>query len=202
MEYSYNNKQNISFQDHYKQHPPKVKYSLPGPTHPSKVKYFPETVPKFVIRRVGDTAYDSYIAETLYPLKSAVKPKKQMRFAGDPVSCLKTIPARRTRSHPPKWTIKAGDLDLLIPIELSQARAESDLNQNLGGNLSDVMNPRESHHSQETLPKVPLGQFQAQRSDDTTTNNIAHYDTNTPSQSEINSTITENIVTCKTSTPS
>ena len=64
------------------------------------------------------------------------------------------------------------------------------------------MSPRESHHSEETLPTVPLGQFQAQRSDDTTTNNIAHYNTNIPSQSEINSTITKNIVTCKTSTPS
>ena len=117
------------------------------------------------------------------------------------MSSVKTIPARRTRSHPPKWTIKVGDPDLLIPIELSQARAESDLNQDLGGDLS-VVSPRESHQSEETLPKVPLGQFQAQRSDDTTTNNIAHYDTNTPSQSEINSTITENILTHKTSTPS
>ena len=53
MKYSYNNKQNISFQDQYEQHPPKV-------------KYFPNnSVPKLVIRRVGDTAYDSYIAETL-----------------------------------------------------------------------------------------------------------------------------------------
>ena len=34
VKYSYNNKQNISFQDHYEQHPPKVKYSLPGPPHP------------------------------------------------------------------------------------------------------------------------------------------------------------------------
>ena len=200
VKYLHNNKQNISFQDHYKQHPSKVKYSLPGPPHPPKVKYFPESVPKLVIRRVGDTAYDSYIAETLYPLKSAIKPKKQTRFAGDPVSSVKTIPARRTRSHPLKWTIKAEDPDLLIPIELSQARAESDLTQDLGGDLSDVMSPRESHHSEETLPRAPLGQFQAQRSDDTTTNNIAHSKTNTPSQSEINSTITENIVTSQTST--
>ena len=44
-------------------------------------------------------------------------------------------------------------------------------------------------------------EFQAQRSDNTTTNNIAHYDTNTPSQSKINSTIAENIVTHETSTP-
>ena len=77
MKYSYNNKQNISFQDHYEQNPPKVKYSLPGPQHPLKVKYFPETVPKIVTRCIGDTAYDSYIAETLYPLKSAIKPSEQ-----------------------------------------------------------------------------------------------------------------------------
>ena len=200
MKYSYN-KQNISFQDHYKQHPPKVKYSLPGPVHPPKVKYFPETVPKLVIRCIGDTACDSYIAETLYPLKSAIKPNKQTRFAGDPVSSVKTIPSRRTRSHLPKWTIKTGDSDLLIPIELSQARAESDLNQDLRGDLS-VVSPSESHQSEETLPTVPLGQLQAQRSDNSTTNNIAHYNTNTPSKSEINSTITENIVTHETSTSS
>ena len=173
MKYSYNNKQNISVQDHYKQHPPKVKYSLPRPPHPPKVKYFPETVPKLVIRCIEDTAYDSYIAEILYPLKSAIKPRKQTRFAGDPVSSVKTIPARRTRSHPPKRTIKAEDLDLLIPIELSQTRAESDLNQDLRGDLS-VVSPRESHQSEETLPTEPLGQFQAQRSDNNTTNNIAH----------------------------
>ena len=202
VKYSYNNKQNISFQDHNEQHPPKVKYSLPGPPHPPKVKYFPNNnVPKLVIRQVGDTAYDSYIAETLYPLKSAIKLKKQTRFAGDPVSSVKTIPARRTRSHPPKWTIKAGDPDLLIPVELSQARAESDLNQDLGGDLS-VVSPRESHQSEGTLPTVPLDQFQAHRSDNTTTNNIAHSKTDTPSQSKINSTITENIVTSQTDTPS
>ena len=193
VKYSYNNKQNISFQDQYEQHPPKV-------------KYFPNnSVPKLVIRRVGDTAYDSYIAETLYPLKSAIKPRKQTWFAGDPVSSVKTIPARRTRSHPPKWTIEAEDPDLLIPIELSQSRADSHLNQDLGGDLS-VVSPRESHQSEETLQTVPLGQFQAQRSDNTTTKSIAHYQTETPSQSEINSTITENIVenivTSQTDTPS
>ena len=179
---------------------------LPGTKHPPKVKYFPNNnVPKLVIRRVGDTAYDSYIAETLYPLKSAIKLRKQTRFAGDPVSSVKTIPARRTRSHPPKWTIKAEDLDLLIPLELSWSRANSDLNQDLGGDLS-VVSPRESHQSEETLPTVPLGQFQAQRSDNTTTKSIAHFHTKTPSQREINSTITENIVenilTSQTNTPS
>ena len=54
--------------------------------------------------------------------------------------------------------MKAGDPDLLIPIELSQARAENDLNQDLGGDLS-VVSPSESHQSEETLPTVPLGQF-------------------------------------------
>ena len=193
VKYSYNNKQNISFQDQYEQHPPKV-------------KYFPNnSVPKLVIRRVGHTAYDSYIAETLYPLKSTIKLRKQTWFAGDPVSSVKTIPARRTRSHPSKWTIEAEDPDLLIPFELSQSRAESDLNQDLGEDLS-VVSPRESHQSEETLPTVPLGQFQAQRSDNTTTKSIAHFQTETPSQSEINRTITENIVenivTCQTDTPS
>ena len=193
VKYFYNNKQNISFQDQYEQHPPKV-------------KYFPNNnVPKLVIRRVGDTAYDSYIAETLYPLKSAIKPRKQTRFAGDPVTSVKTIPARRTRSHPPKWTIEAEDPDLLIPLELSQSRADNDLNQDLGGDLS-VVSPRESHQSEETLPTVPLGQFQAHRSDDTTTKYIAHSQHETPSQSEINSTITENIaeniVTSQNATPS
>ena len=94
---------------------------------------------------------------------------------------------------------------MLIPIELSQSRAESDLIQDLRGDLS-VVSPRESHQSEETLPTIPLGQFQAQRSDNTTTKNIAHSQTNTPSQSEINSTITknivENIVTFQTDTPS
>ena len=193
VKYSYNNKQNISFQDQYEQHPPKV-------------KYFPNNnVPKLVIRRVGDTAYDSYITETLYPLKSAIKPRKQTRFAGDPVTSVKTIPARRTRSHPPKWTIEAEDPDLLIPLELSQSRTDNDLNQDLGGDLS-VVSPRESHQSEETLPTVPLGQFQAHRSDDTTTKYIAHSQHETPSQNEINSTITENIaeniVTSQNVTPS
>ena len=193
VKYFHNNEQNISFQDQYEQHPPKV-------------KYFPNNnVPKLVIRRVGDTAYDSYIAETLYPLKSAIKPRKQTRFAGDPVTSVKTIPARRTRSHPPKWTIEAEDLNLLIPLELSQSRADNDLNQDLGGDLS-VVSPRESHQSEETLPTVPLGQFQAHRSDNTTTKCIAHSQHETPSQSEINSTITENIVenivTSQNATPS
>ena len=120
----------------------------------------------------------TYISDTLVPLKSAIKPKKQTRFAGDLVASVKTIPVRRTRSHSPKWTIRSGDRDLLVPIELSQARADVNLNQDLRGNLS-VMSPRESHHTEETLPTVPLGQFQAQRS---ARNSIAHFHTDTPSK--------------------
>ena len=87
---------------------------------------------------------------------------------------------------------------MLIPIELSQARVDKNLNQDLGDDLS-MVSPRESHHTAETLPTVPLDQFQAQRSDNTTTNSIAHSDTQTPSQSEIFSdhnnsgTINENL---------
>ena len=70
------------------------------------------------------------------------------------------------------------------------------------------MSPRDSHRTEETLPTVPLGQFQAQRSDNTTTNSIAHSNTQTSSQSEIfsdhnnNSTINKNIVTSRNSTSS
>ena len=164
VKYSYNNKQNISFQDQYEQHPPKV-------------KYFPNnSVPKLVIRGVGDTANDSYIAETLYLLKSAIKPRKQTQFAGDPVSSVKTIPARRTRSHPPKWTIEAEDPDLLIPIELSQSRADSDLNQDLGGDLS-VVSPRESHQTEETLPAVPFSETGTGTS---SSEDMTHSDGDTP----------------------
>ena len=96
---------------------------------------------------------------------------------------------------------------MLIPIELSQARADVNLNQDLRGNLS-VVAPRESHQSKETLPTQPLGQFQAHRSDSTNTNSIAHSRIDTPSQSEIFSdhnnscTITENISASRTDTPS
>ena len=166
-------------------HPPKVKYSdksenisenisLSGPEHPPKVKYTEKTVPKLVIKRIGDTSYDSYIAETLMPLKSAIKPVKKTRFAGQPVTSVKAIPPRR-RPHPPKWSTDAADPDLLIPIELSQPWAEQD--QDLGGNLSA--------ESEETLPNRPLGQFQAQEGNSTSEHSIASSDTETPSQSEI-----------------
>ena len=150
------------------QHPPKVKYFynndnnfLSGPDHTEHPPTLPPSHPPTVLKLYQSLQSDAleilpmtYISETLVPLKSAIKPKKQTRFAGDPVTSVKTIPVRRTRSHPTKWTIKAGDPDLLISIELSQARADANLNQDLRGNLS-VMSPRGSHHVKETLPTVP-----------------------------------------------
>ena len=199
-------------------HPPKVKYHnnmqiyknivdslLSGPEHPPKVKYTEKLVPKLVIKCIGDTAYDSYIAETLMPLRSSLKTKKQTRFTDQPVTSVKTIPSRRTRPHPPKWSQDAADPELLIPIELSQPR--TDQTQDLGGNLS-VVSPSESHQSEETLPNVPLGQFQAQEGNSTSKQSIAPSDTETPSQSEIFSqsaniqNIQYNNRSCDTSTPS
>ena len=116
------------------------------------------------------------------PLRSSIKTKKQTRFTDQPVTSVKTIPSRRTRLHPPKWSQDAADPELLIPIELSQPRTEQD--QDLGGNLSAV-SPSESHQSEETLSNVPLGQFQAQEGNSTSEQSIASSDTETPSQSEI-----------------
>ena len=94
---------------------------ISGPAHPPKVKYS-QSVPKLVIKHTGDTAYDSYIAETLIPLRSAFKPRKQTRFESDPVTSVRHIPARcRQETSPPKRTIDPLDPDLLIQIELSQA---------------------------------------------------------------------------------
>ena len=168
--------QNISVSE--PEHPPKVKYTTHNneniSQHPPKVKYTRNIVPKLVIKRIGDTSYDSYISETLVPLKSAFKPKKQTRFADEPVTSVKAIPPRR-RPHPPKWNRDAADPDLLIPIELSQPRAEQE--QDLGGNLSV--------DTEETLPNVPLGQSQAQEGNSSSEHSIASSDTETPSQSEI-----------------
>ena len=71
-----------------------------------------------------------------------------------------------------------------------------------------MMSPRENHHTEETLPTVPLGQFQTQRSDNTTTNSIAHSDTQTCYQSKIftdhnnSGAINKNIVTFRINTSS
>ena len=101
-------------------HPPKEKYtthnnhSLSGPVHPPKEKYS-QSVWKLVIKCMGNTVYDSYIAETLTPLSSAFKPRKQTRFESDPMTSVRHIPARCSKeTSPPKRTFNPVDPHLLI----------------------------------------------------------------------------------------
>ena len=166
-------------------HPPKEKYSLSGPTHPPKVKYShsqPQSVPKLIIRRYGDTAYDSYIAETMVPLRSAFKPRKQTRFESDPVTSVRHIPARCSNTQPtPRRNLDPLDPDLLIPIELSQASQGNSV-QDLGESEAGEAYDTSIAH---TPPSQPCGQIQAQRSDNNSRDSIAHFRTHTPSQSEI-----------------
>ena len=128
------------------------------------------------------------------PLKSSIRTKKQTRFADQPVTSVQAVPPRR-RPHTPKWNRDVPDEDFLIPIELSQPRAEE--TQDLGGNLSA--------EAEESLPNTPLGQFQAQEGNRSSEHSIASSDTETPSQSEIFSQ-SENIATSNktlnTNTPS
>ena len=183
-------------------HPPKEKYTIntkyslgtthnnrfsniSGPAHPPKEKYSlsqPQSVPKLIIRRYGDTAYDSYIAETMVPLRSTFKPRKQTRFESDPVTSVRHIPARCSNTQPtPRRNLDPLDPDLLIPIELSQAaqgNSVQDLRESEAGEAYDTSIAH-------TPPSHPCGQFQAQRSDSNSRNSIAHCRTHTPSQSEI-----------------
>ena len=161
-------------------HPPKEKYSL---AHPPKEKYSlsqPQSVPKLIIRRYGDTAYDSYIAETLIPLRSTFKPRKQTRFESNPVTSVRHIPARCSSQPTPRRNLDPLDPDLLIPIELSQAQGDSvqDLGESEAGEAYDTSIAH-------TPPSQPCGQIQAQRSDNNSRDSIAHCRTDTPSQREI-----------------
>ena len=166
-------------------HPPKEKYSLSGPTHPPKVKYShsqPQSVLKLIIRCYGDTAYDSYIAETMVPLRSAFKPRKQTRFESDPVTSVRHIPARCSNTQPtPRRNLDPLDPDLLIPIELSQASQGNSV-QDLGESEAGEAYDTSIAH---TPPSQPCGQIQAQRNDNNSRDSIAHFRTNTSSQSEI-----------------
>ena len=166
-------------------HPPKEKYTLSGPTHPPEVKYShsqPQSVPKLIIRRYGNTAYDSYIAETMVPLRSAFKPRKQTRFESNPVTSVRHIPARCSNTQPtPRRTLDPLDPDLLIPIELSQAPQGSSV-QDLGESEAGEAYDTSIAH---TPPSQPCGQIQAQKSDKNSHNSIAHCRTHTPSHSEI-----------------
>ena len=148
-------------------HPPKEKYSLAtshnnhfsnisGPAHPPKEKYS-LSVPKLVIRHTGDTVYDSYIAETLIPLRSTFKPRKQTRFKSNPMTSVRHIPARcRPQTPTPRWTMDPLDTDLLIPIELSQAstgKCVQDLGESEAGEAYDTSNS--SHPSLPTMWPIP-----------------------------------------------
>ena len=158
---------------------------LSGPTHPPKVKYShsqPQSVPKLIIRHYGDTAYDSYIAETMVPLRSAFKPRKQTRFESDPVTSVRHIPARCSNTQPtPRRNLDPLDPDLLIPIELSQASQGNSI-QDLGESEAGEAYDTSIAH---TPPSQPCGQIQAQRSDNNSRDSIAHFRTHTPSQREI-----------------
>ena len=158
-----------------------MKYSLSGPAHPPKEKYS-QILLKLVIKCIGDTVYDSYIAETLVPLKSTTRPKKQSRFEGNPVTSARHIPARHNKQPPPpKRTIDSADLDFLIPIELSQVSMDICV-QDLGDiEAGKAIDTSIAH----TPPSQSCGQFQAQQNDNSKSGSIAHFRTNTPSQSEI-----------------
>ena len=147
-------------------HPPKEKYSLSGSTHPPEVKYShsqPQSVPKLIIRRYGDTAYDSYIAETMVPLRSAFKPRKQTRFESDPVTSVRHIPARCSNTQPtPRRNLDPQDPDLLIPIELSQApqgNSVQDLGESEAGEAYDTSiahTPPPNHVAKSKLKGVTI----------------------------------------------
>ena len=175
--------------------------NISGPAHPPKEKYSlsePKSVPKLIIRHTGDTAYDSYIAETLIPLRSAFKPRKQTRFESNPVTSVRRLPARcRSQTPTPRWTLDPLDTDLLIPIELSQA-SMGDSVQDLGESEAGEAYDTSIGH---TPPSQPCGQFQAQRSDNNSHDSIAHCRADTPSQREIFSEATHNNK-FRTTTPS
>ena len=93
-----------------------------------------------------------------------------------------TFPARCSNTQPtPRRNLDPLDPDLLIPIELSQA-AQGNSVQDLGESEAGEAYDTSIAH---TPPSQPCGQIQAQRSDNSSCNSIAHCRTNTPSQSEI-----------------
>ena len=167
--------------------------SLSGPAHPHKEKF---TQSVLVIKHMGNTAYDSYIAETLITLRSTFKPRKQTRFESDPVTSVRHILARYSKeTSPPKKTIDPLDPDLLIPIELPQASmglCVQDLGEIEAGEAYDTS---KAH----TPCPLPCGQIQVQKSDNSKCDSIAHCRTTTFSQSEIFSE-TSNSSSTKTGT--
>ena len=192
--YSHNNCNDTKYSLSGPAHPPKEKYPLSRPPHPPKEKYSLQIVLKLVIKCIGDTACDSYIAETLVPLRSTFKPKKQTRFESDPVTSVRHIPARCNKeTFPPKRTINPLDPDLLIPIELSQVTTEILRSRDPGDQEIKrlrVLRDLEAGEANDTSkahspPSQPCGQFQAERSENSDCESIGHSRTNTSSQGEI-----------------
>ena len=107
------------------------------------------------------------------------------------MTSIRHIPARSSNTQPtPSRTLDPLDPDLLIPIELSQA-AQGNSVQDLGESEAGEANDTSIAH---TPPPPPCGQIQAQRSDNSTRDSIAHFRTDTSSQREI--------FPCRTNTPS
>ena len=92
---------------------------------------------KLIIECFGDTAYDYYIAETLVPLRSTIRPKKQKRFEDNPLTSVRHILARCNKQPlTPKRTINPADPNLLMPLELLQVsigKCVEDLRADLTG---------------------------------------------------------------------
>ena len=78
----------------------------------------------------------------MVPLRSAFRPRKQIRFESDPVTSVRHIPARSSNTQPtPSRTLDPLDPDLLIPIELSQAaqgNSVQDLGESEAGEANDT----------------------------------------------------------------
>ena len=98
------------------------------------------------------------------------------------MTSVRHIPARYNKqASPPRRTINPMDPGLLIPIELSEATM-SECVQDLGEiEAGEAIDTSKAH----SPPSQPCGQFQAQRSDTSEADSIAHCRTNTPSESKI-----------------
>ena len=89
VKYSYNNSYNNE------------NISLSGPPHPPKVKYSLKTksVPKLIVKSIGDTAYDSYCTD-ISSTEECHQAQEADQVCRDPLTSVKTIPLMRTRPHP------------------------------------------------------------------------------------------------------
>ena len=166
-------------------HPPKDwnNSSISGPSHPPKIK--------ITLKRTENTASYRVITEPLVPLKCGMKAIKKTRFKDDPVTSVRSIPARlRWHRHPQRCPIDASDSDLLIPIEMSSQQGERTGNnsQDLGEPLSDVVaSPPVKHPPSPSASENSDQSDSARSSTETTTTSIetgcSYEETTTSSQS-------------------